>query len=120
MKLNEVGKSIKKGIIDYLKEIDEYRKVEEIILIDSTAKSYELYIKYQDLAEAEMNNDDDDEKLLALKYHALSSKQYVMYTTNLKTLGVSAIQRAKIKIVQEEDEDEDNILSVIKNGLKED
>lgn len=114
MELNTIGKKIKRSIIAYLKEIGQHRKIEETILIDSTAKAYELYLKYLEKAEYEMEFADDD-CVLGLKLHALSGKQYVMYTTNLKTLGISAIQRAKLEIIEKEEVKPDSIFEKIAN-----
>jgi len=109
MELDKVGSKIKEGIIEYLKEIGEYHKVEEDILLDSTAVSYQLYDKYLIIAEQEMLED----VTLGLKLHALSQKHYVIYTTNLKSLGITAIQRKKLGFEVEEEVKDDSLVGIL-------
>jgi hypothetical protein len=111
MTLNTTGKRIQRQIIKYLKEINEYHKVEEGILIESTAMAYQMYDKY--LNEAENLMQDPDSQILGLKFHALSHKFYVNYTANLKTLGISAIQRKKLDFTPEEEPTEGSIFDKI-------
>ena len=117
MTLNDTGKKIKRALVKYLKEINEYHKVEETILIDNTAVAYQLYEKY--LNNAELLMQDSDSQILGLKFHALSGKFYVNYVTNLKSLGISAIQRKKLQFTPEEAPQEDSILTKAANYNKE-
>lgn len=109
MELNETGNKIKADIITYLKEIKEYHEIEVGILLDSTAVSYQLYDKYLMIAEQEMLED----VILGLKLHALSQKHYVIYTTNLKSLGITAIQRKKLGFEVEEEVKEDSLVGIL-------
>jgi len=112
MTLNETGKKIKRALIKYLKEIEEYRPIENTLLIENTAMAYQMYEKYLEEAEATMLNDQN----LGLKLHALSAKFYVNYITNLKTLGISAIQRKKLNQQEKSKDDEESIFKAIKNA----
>jgi len=109
MELDGLGLKIKKDIITYLKEIKEYHEIEDKILLDSTAIAYQMYDKYLTAAEEEMLED----TILGLKLHALSQKYYVNYTTNLKSLGITAIQRKKLGYVEEDEVKEDSIIAQI-------
>ena len=110
MTLNDTGKKIRRAIIKYLKEIKEHRKVEEILLIDNTALQYQLWVAMLDQATDAMADDTN----LALKLHATAQKFYVNYTNNLKTLGISAIQRKKLN-PQQEDEEDNEILNILED-----
>lgn len=100
LKLNPDGKKIKKAIIEYLKAINEYQENEDQTLIIPTAILYQSFVKYLEKAEDIF----DEDEVLSLKLHALSSKYFVNYSNNLKTLGFSAIQRKKLNAVEEEEE----------------
>ena len=112
MILNKTGKKIKSALIKYLKEIDEYRPIENTLLIENTAMAYQMYEKYLGEAEGAMGDDPN----LGLKLHALSAKFYVNYITNLKTLGISAIQRKKLNQQEKSKDDEESIFEAIKNA----
>ena len=109
MELNKLGCKIKGGIIEYLKQINEYHEIEEAILLDSTALAYQLYDAYLTKAEYEMLED----TVLGLKLHALSQKYYINYTNNLKVLGISAIQRKKLGYVEEEEVKEGGVIDIL-------
>ena len=117
MTLNNIGKKQKRSIIAYLKEINEHHKLEETILIESTAIAYQMYVKYLD--DAELLMQDPDSQILGLKFHALSGKFYTTFVTNLKCLGISAIQRKKLQFTPEEAPQEDSILTKAANYNKE-
>ena len=107
--LNDTGKKIERAIIKYLKEIDEYRPVEKTLLITNTAHQYQKYIEYLDLSDKALADDTN----MALKLLAAAQKFYVNYTTNVKTLGISAIQRKKLQKQQDTDNEESEILQAL-------
>ena len=111
MTLNETGKKMKRAIVKYLKEIKEYKRIEEAIIIDSTAFQWQKYDEFMQLSELNMAEDPS----MGLKLLSAAQKFYVNYTTNLKTLGISAIQRKKLNHEQEEEVKDDSIFTAISN-----
>ncbi len=109
--LEPLGKKIKRELIKYLKHINQHEKLEETLIINSTARAYELYQKYLDKAEITML----DDEILAFKLHDLSQKYYKTYSANLRTLGVTAIQRTKLEKTEDDTDTTDSLLEKVAN-----
>ena len=112
IKLNITGKEIKRVLTSYLKEIDQYHKLEDKLILESTARSYQDYITHLELAESAIGD------IAAFKlYHNLSNRFYVNYVNNLKMMGVGPVQRKKLALDQSDDDEGPNILQDIANAL---
>ena len=116
MTLNNIGKKTKRAIIAYLKEINEYRKIEEHLLIDNTAYQFQLYMQTVTAAEQAMAAGDTT---LSIKLHSTAQKFYVNYQNNLKTIGVSAIQRKKLAKEEPTAHSEGSIFTIIQEARNE-
>ena len=114
--LNYDGKKIRDAVKEYLIEIDKYKEVEQTLIIQDVATNHQLYIKYLDKSEELFDKDDIAN---SIKIHALANKFFINYTNGLKTLGVSAIQRKKLALVEPEKEEENSIFKQIENALSE-
>ncbi len=105
IKLGKVGKRKFKEIVEYLKSVGIYHKIDENLII-LFAKSFEDYIRYAELLEKEGHAliSDKGNKILNPTYTLLKNAQQNVKDLS-KLLGIGEYSRKRIGIeVNEEDE----------------
>ena len=105
IKLGKVGKRKFKEIVEYLKSVGIYHKIDENLII-LFAKSFEDYIRYAELLEKEGHAliSDKGNKILNPTYTLLKNAQQNIKDL-AKLLGIGEYSRKRIGIeIQEEDE----------------
>ena len=105
LKLNKVGSTYKKSIIQALKNLGVYETTDDVLWVDDCAFAYQQFVKYSELL---ANIDPKDKSPLNQRYESMYFKfanAYESSVTNyLKSNGLYVNKRIGIKPPEEEEE----------------
>jgi len=113
MKLNTVGRKYLKKVENQLKLMNLFVDGDAEVLLFDMAIQYQKYVYYLELAEDE----ELDAKNINI-YVGLADKFYKNVLNTQKSLGITPMNRAKLKVYENENTNEGNMLDALDKMMK--
>jgi hypothetical protein len=112
--LNESGKQYAERVEDQLKKLNLYIPGDSEILLKDLGIQYQNYEKYLDMAGNSMDAKDTN------TYLVISNRFFNNVINIQKNLGITVMNRAKLKVLESTTVEENNVLDTIETLLLED
>ena len=112
--LNESGKQYADRVEDQLKKLNLYIPGDSEILLKDLGIQYQNYEKYLDMAGKSMDAKDTN------TYLVISNRFFNNVINIQKNLGITVMNRAKLKVLESTTVEENNVLETIETLLLED